>query len=233
MDLIGAAVINVNKHGSRLDLAYGLVDDGAAAADDIAENDKLKVDAFLAGTIVWRCAIKNGSISHVVLLTCLGNAHAAAESRRNSNEQLRQAGVDRSANNAFARDNDTVRERQRAHHVFLEMLNAVGALGMCEWLADLLDLDFLAHHSFTNTESCAMTARSCPSGFGVCEGILYGPFQHGKLLPVDELFECVAQSAAELIKEHRQTQKAMERYEEASVSATRVRDCRVVFVTWG
>ena len=113
------------------------------------------------------------------------------------------------------------------------MLTAVGALGVCEWLADLLDLDFLAHQSFTNTESRAMTARSCPSGFGVCEGILYGPFQHCKLLPVDALFECVAQSVAELLKEHRQTHKAMERYEDASVAATRVRDCRVVFVTWG
>ena len=62
---------------------------------------------------------------------------------------------------------------------------------MGEWIADLLDLDFLAHQSFTNTESRAMTARSCPSGFGVCEGILYGPFQHGKILPRGELFECV------------------------------------------
>ena len=105
-----------------LNLAYGICTKRVSNHDQdgIVENDKLKVDPFLGGTRVWRCAVKNGSITHVELALCVRNSQAVAQSRPESNEQLRQAGGVRSQKNPFAQDNDAVEERRVAHDKVIE-----------------------------------------------------------------------------------------------------------------
>ena len=56
----------------------------------------------------------------VELALCVRNSQAVAQSRPESNEQLRQAGGVRSQKNPFAQDNDAVEERRVAHDKVIE-----------------------------------------------------------------------------------------------------------------
>ena len=110
------------RFSTMLNLAYGICTKRVSNHDQdgIVENDKLKVDPFLGGTPVWRCAVKDGSITNVELTLCVRNSQAVAQSRPESNEPFRPAGDVRSQKNPFAQDNDAVEERRVAHDKVIE-----------------------------------------------------------------------------------------------------------------
>ena len=134
--------------------------------------------------------LKNGRMTPDVLLKCIRRAGVAADSRRESSERLRQCKVVRSRNKPFALSDDATKERKLAHEDVIKMFRDGVAMGLGERLADLLDLEYLEDQLFTATTSNAWTKRHCPPGHAVCEAILHGPFQHGKMLPRDEMFQC-------------------------------------------
>ena len=81
-------------------------------------------------------------------------------------------------------------ERREASNCVVDLVNDTIAIDLVLWISDLLNLEYNPCQDLGPSASANKTERSCPSDCGVCDALIYEPFQHGLAMQFTDLAPC-------------------------------------------